>query len=157
DHPAAVVVRASVGRGNVGGVIAGALDRGVLRDGLLGDARRYVDAELEPVPVHVIGDRLDPVRELRGVDGPASILVDGRSLAARAGVPEVVDVHVLESGLAEPAALHGVGLRLDDGRGGVTPDEAPTAPAEEWLLANPVVLRLGRARPRQSGHRKGEE
>ena len=77
------------------------LDRRVLRDRLLRDAGRHVDAELQALAVHVISDRRDATLsvgtggELRGVGEPPAVLVDGRPLAARAHVVEVVDVDVL--------------------------------------------------------------
>src|SRR6266851_3531197 len=88
-----------------------------------------------------------PFSELLGgnlaVDDPAAVLIYVRALAARALVPEVVQVDVLVPGAGQAAAAHRVGLGPDNGGGRAMPDEAPTAPAQGWRQPDAVVLRAG--------------
>src|SRR5216683_4418457 len=96
-----------------------------------------------------------PFSELLGgnlaVDDPAAVLIHVRALAARALVPEVVQVDVLVPGAGQAAAAHRVGLGPDNGGGRAMPDEAPTAPAQGWRQPDTVVLRAGGRRDRHGG------
>jgi hypothetical protein len=117
-HAVAVVVELGRGGGDVVGVIRRALNGRVLHDGLLRDARRDVEPELEAEVVHVVGECLDPVartlgREMGRVDDPPPIAVHVRPLRTGALVPEVVEVHVLVADIRQAARHHRAGLRLD--------------------------------------------
>src|SRR6185312_735025 len=134
DHALAVIVLLAGRRGDVVGVVAGALNGGVLSHRLLGDARRDVQAEQQAVVMYVVGYHLDTVdrpivRKLGGVGDPAAVLIYVWALAARALVPEIIDVNVLESDRGQAAVLHRVRLCLDLGGRRVVPDEAPAAPS----------------------------
>src|SRR5581483_3924397 len=135
DHALAVVVLLRCRGGDVGGVVRGALDGRVAQHRLVRDAGRDVQAELQALGVHVVGDHVDAVggaagRELRRVGDPPAVPVHVRPLAARADVPEVVEVDVAEPDPVQAAGDQRVGLRLDLRGGGRLADEAPTAPAQ---------------------------
>ena len=164
-HHAAAVVVVLPGRGGdaVGGVL-GAQDRGVPGHGLLGDAGRHVDAELQSEVVHVARDRRDAAlavragREPVGAHDPPAELVDVRALLARALVPEVVLVDVPVAEPLQAAVVHRAGGRLDDGGVVGVPEEAPAAPAQHGLeigAGRRVYLGLGRGRTRQDRDRGG--
>jgi hypothetical protein len=118
----------------------------VLDDGLMRDAGRQIDAELQSEAVDVVGEDRDAVlaaawREGRRVRDPAAPLIDVGPGAARALVVEVVEVDVAVAGGLQAAAHHRVGLRLDQVGGRRSPQGAPAAPAEYRLEA--VAQRVG--------------
>src|SRR5581483_9901271 len=161
---AVVVLLAGRGRDFVDAV-RGAQDVAVRHHGVLRTARSDVEAALEPVGVHVVGDDLDAVgraagRELRGVGEPAAVRVHVRALIAGTLVPEVVDIDVLVPHRRQAAALHRIRLGVDLRGGRIVPDEAPAAPAQRGRGTHAVALRLGAGRvqgaEREGGCGRGE-
>ena len=169
-HAAAVVVGLAGAVRDLIGRVRGALDRRVLGNGLVGDAGRDVEAELEAERVDVVGDDRDAVlaartrREASRVRHPSAVGVDVRALAAGAVVPEVVDVDVEVAGRGQAAGDHGPGLRLDVRCCRIVSDIAPAAPAQRGRAADAVGLGGGRrgggdggrADPGQRGSRGGQ-
>jgi hypothetical protein len=105
-----------------------------------------VDAELEAERMHVVGDRLDAVRELGRV---------GHQVAAEVAVrlgPAVVDVHVLVAGRLHAIGHHGLGGLLDQLRADVAAERVPVVPAHRRRQGQAVVQRGGGRRPRHAQH-----
>ena len=105
--------------------------------GARGRAGVLVDAELEPQAVDVVGDRLDPVREARGVGDqvPGGVAAPGH--------PAVVDVDVVVPGRLHPVGDHLLGGLLDQLRVHAAVHRVPVVPAHRRRQREPVVLRGG--------------
>ena len=152
---AVVVLLQRRGVRDVRRVVRRALDRGVLQDGVLGDARGDVEAELQALGVDVVRQRLDSGGEFGGVDGPAAVGVDDEAVRV-ALLVEVVEVDVHEAVPVEAAGDQGVRLRLDLVLGRPAAHEAPAAPAHRGP-DGPTIAGRGGGRGGQQRDGSGDQ
>src|SRR2546425_289358 len=92
-----------------------------------------VDAEPQAQRVHVVGDRPDPVRELRRVGDEVA------SGVALTGLPPVVDHDVAVAGLAHPGGDDRLGGLADEDVVDLRAEPIPAVPAHRGRRRQPVV------------------
>src|SRR5271166_6910615 len=83
-------------------------------------AGRGVDAELQPLGMHVVGEGLHVRKLVVGLNHPAGVAV---------ALPGVIDVEVDVAGVAQSAGDHGVGHLADGLVVDATGEEVPTVPS----------------------------
>ncbi len=91
-----------------------------------------VDAELQSLGVHVVGERFDAAGKARGVR-------DEPSLGVARHLPAIVDHDVLVAGVAHAVGGHGVGRFLDELRAHVAAEVIPAVPTHRRRAGEPVV------------------